>query len=204
MREQNGKLLLGTGARALALACICAVMLGCGAPVVAQVEPGQAMPEFKLKDLDGKEHSLSDFKGKIVVIEFCSHNCPYSRGADPQLIALAEKYADKGVVVLGIDSNTPNDVPSIKKYAEETGKKYPILKDEGNAYADKVGATRTPEVFVLDKEGKVAYHGAFDNRKKPDEPGDTPYVENAVKALIEGKPVETPTAKAWGCTIKRK
>jgi len=197
-------LVSGAGIGVFTLAWMCLLMLGCGSTATAQVEPGQAMPDFKLKDLNGKEHSLADYKGKIVVIEFCSHNCPYSRGTDPQLIALAEKYADKGVVVIGIDSNTPNDVESIKKYAEEKGKKYPILKDVDNVYADKVGATRTPEVFVIDKEGKVAYHGAFDDRKNPEKPGETPYVENAVKALLDGKPVETPTAKAWGCTIKRK
>jgi len=204
MRMTRQWYMSGVGVGTLVLAVLSLVTLGCGGTATAQVEPGQAMPNFTLNDLDGKSHSLTDFKGKIVVIEFCSHNCPYSRGTDPQLIELANKYAEKGVVVLGIDSNTPNDVESIRKYAEEKGKKYPILKDVDNVYADKVGATRTPEVFVVDKEGKVAYHGAFDDRKNPEKPGETPYVENAVKALLEGKPVATPTAKAWGCTIKRK
>ncbi len=204
MKQVKGKRVLERCFGMVALLLTGVMLLGCGGTATAQVEPGQAMPDFKLKDLNGKEHSLADYKGKIVVIEFCSHNCPYFRGADPQLIELAKKYADQGVVVLGIDSNTPNDIESIRKYAEEKGKNYPILKDEGNAYADEVGATRTPEVFVVDKEGKVAYHGAFDDRKNPEKTGETPYVENAVKALIEGKPVETPTAKAWGCTIKRK
>lgn len=204
MSTLGRKMISGAGVGMLTLTWVCLLMLGCGGAATAQVEPGQAMPEFKLKDLDGKEHSLSDFKGKIVVLEFCSHNCPYSRGTDPQLIALADRYADKGVVVIGIDSNSPNDVDSIRKYAEEKGKKYPILKDVDNVYADKVGASRTPEVFVIDREGNVAYHGAFDDRKKPENPGEIPYVENAVKALLDGKPVETPTAKAWGCTIKRK
>lgn len=204
MSALGRKMISNAGVGMLTLSWVCLLMLGCGGAATAQVEPGQAMPEFKLRDLDGKEHSLSDFKGKIVVLEFCSHNCPYSRGTDPQLIALADRYADQGVVVIGIDSNTPNDVDSIRKYAEEKGKKYPILKDVDNVYADKVGASRTPEVFVIDREGKVAYHGAFDDRIKPENPGETPYVENAVKALLDGKPVETPTAKAWGCTIKRK
>ena len=98
-------------------------------PCMAEAAVGQAMPAFELADLDGKKHALSEFAGKVVVVEFCNNNCPYSRGTDPDLIALAQTYAPKGVVVLGIDSNTTNAVADIKKYAAERGKTYPILKD---------------------------------------------------------------------------
>lgn len=197
------KLFLGSFGIA-AVAVFAVFVLGSGnSPVSAAVEVGEAMPAFTLNDVNGREHKLSDYVGKIVVIEFCSQECPFSRGSDPHLAALAENYAEKGVVVLGIDSHHATAPEAIKKYAEEHGKKYPILKDTGNLYADETGAKVTPEVFVLDKDGKVAYHGAFDNRKSPEEKGETPYVENAVKALLEGAPVEPKTVKAWGCSIKR-
>ena len=182
-----------------------AVVLGAlhGRVALAAVEIGQAVPAFELPDVNGKTRKLADFAGKIVVLEFCSIECPFSRGADPHLSALAQRYAPQGVVVIGIDSHKSTTPEQIRKYAQEKGKTYPILKDAGNTYADLLGAKVTPEVFVLDKDGKLAYHGAFDDRKAPEEKGETPYVENAVKALLEGKPVDPATVKAWGCGIKR-
>lgn len=174
-----------------------------GNPAFAESSVGQAMPAFTLPDLDGKEHSLAQYKDKVVVIEFCSFACPYSRGTDPDLIALAQTYAPKGVVLLGIDSNSTNAVADIKKYAAEKGKTYPILKDEGNRYADAVGAKTTPEVYVIGRDGKLAYHGAFDDRAQPDKKGRTQYVENAVKAALDGKAAEPKEVKSWGCSIKR-
>jgi peroxiredoxin len=172
-------------------------------PVAAALEPGAPMPDFTLKDCDGKEHALAQYKGKIVVIEFCSKECPWSRDVDPDLNALAKQYAEKGVVVLGIDSHHGVTPEQIKAYAAQAKIEHPILKDVGNAYADTVGARSTPEMYVLDKDGKLAYHGAFDDRAGPDSKGQTGYVRDAVDALIAGKPVAVKTMKAWGCSIKR-
>lgn len=200
----SGKFKAGAGLLVCALAGG-AVLAGVlqGRVALAAVEIGQAVPAFELPDVNGKTRKLSDFAGKIVVIEFCSLECPFSRGADPHLSALAQKYAPQGVVVVGVDSHKSTTPEQIRKYAQEKGKTYPILKDAENKYADLLGAKVTPEVFVLDKEGKLAYHGAFDDRKAPEEKGETPYVENAVKALLEGKLVDPATVKAWGCGIKR-
>ena len=172
-------------------------------PAHAEAAVGQAMPAFELSDLDGKKHSLKDFAGKIVVIEFGNINCPYSRGTDPDLIALAQNYAPKGVVVLCVDSISTNTPADIKAYATDKGKAYPILKDTENKYADAVGAKTTPEVYVINKDGKLAYHGAFDDRAQPDKKGKSPYVENAVKAVLDGKAVDPKEVKSWGCGIKR-
>lgn len=168
-----------------------------------KVEVGDAMPAFTMKDTAGKEHSLSDFKGKVVVIDFASMKCPYSRGVDPDVQALHEENKDKDVVVLAIDSHYETTPEEIAAYMEEHGYKFPVLKDEGNAYADEVGATRTPEMFVLDKEGKVAYYGAFDDRKSPEAEPETEYVADAVAALLAGEEVTPKKVSPWGCTIKR-
>ena len=165
---------------------------------------GAVFPNFELADLDGNTHALEQYKGNVVVLEMCSIHCPYSRGADPHLVEIANAYADKGVVVIGIDSHNSTTVEDIKKYAAEVKKTYPILKDEGNKYADVIGAKVTPEVYVLDKEGKLVYHGAFDDRADPTKKGENAYNENAVKAALDGKPAEPDRVKAWGCSIKRK
>ncbi len=166
-------------------------------------KPGDELPEFTMKDYHGNEHTLNSFEGKVVVLNFSSQECPYSRGVDPHLAELAKEYEGKGVVILSIDSHHKTTVEEIKKYAEENKLPFPILKDEGNVYADLVGATRTPEFFVLNKELILVYHGPFDDRKDPQQKGETPYLRNAIDAALEGKPVEPSVVKAWGCTIKR-
>ena len=167
------------------------------------VEVGEAMPDFTLTDYTGKEHTLSDYKGKIVVVEMSSHNCPWSRGTDSHISELADTYKDKEVVFIGIDSDATNTMEEVADHAKEAGVSFPVLKDPENKYADAVMASRTPEIYIVDKEGKLAYHGAFDNRQVPTTAGDTNYVAKALDELLAGEAVSTPSVSAWGCTIKR-
>lgn len=169
----------------------------------AKPRPGDAFPEFVLKDYNGNQHALKDFKGKVVVLDFSSQECPYSRGVDPHLAELAKAYDGKDVVFLGIDSHFRTTVEEIKQYAEDNKLPFPILKDEGNVYADTVGATRTPEFYVLNKDLVLVYHGPFDDRKEPDKKGETEYLRQAIDKTLAGQPVEPSEVKAWGCTIKR-
>lgn len=179
------------------------IMSGEMAYAAASLEIGQPLPDFALKDTSGKEHKLADYAGKIVVLNFVSQECPFSRGADPAINALATKYADKGVVFLGVDSHKDTTPEAIAKHIESAKVPYPILKDGDNAYADAVGAKVTPELFIAGKDGKLAYHGAPDNRTSPDGEASEHYADAALAALVEGKAVETPEVKAWGCSIKR-
>lgn len=166
---------------------------------------GQPLADFKLPDLEGKEQTLSAHKGKnTVVLIFANQGCPFSIGAEPALFALHEKYKDKGVVFYAIDSNATNTVEEIKKHVAEKQVPYTVLKDVDNKYADAVGAKVTPETFVVDKNGNLAYHGAPDDRKSPDAAGTTPWLDNALAALTTGKEVDVKEAKTWGCGIKRK
>lgn len=167
------------------------------------VEIGAAMPDFTLTDYTGKDHTLSDYKGKIVVLEMSSHNCPWSRGTDSQISELANKYSDKDVVFIGIDSDVTNSMEDVEAHAKEAGVPFPVVKDPENKYADRVMASRTPEIYIVDKEGKLAYHGAFDNRQVPATAGDTNYVAKALDELLAGEKVSDPKVSAWGCTIKR-
>ena len=191
--------LLGT--RSAALIVGAAFILS---PAYAQekVKVGDKMPDFTLTDLEGKKHSLADYKDKIVVLDFRSQNCPWSRGTDETYSELTGKYGDKGVVFLGVEPDATTDVAKIKDYAAKTGLEHTILKDTENHYADAVNATRTPEIYII-QNGVLKFHGAFDNRTVPEKPGETNYVAQALDELLAGKEVSTPSVSAWGCTIKR-
>jgi len=190
-----------------ALACAVALygytMAAASAEKLKTLEIGAAFPDFKLTDTTGKEHALADYKDKIVVLNFCTQECPFSRGADPSINELATAYADKGVVFLGVDSNKNLEPAAIQAYIDETKIPYPILKDTGNKLADAVGARVTPEIYVIGKDGKLAYHGAPDDRAGPTDAPKAHYLKDALEALTTGKAVEKPTVKAWGCGIKR-
>lgn len=171
--------------------------------VEAAIEIGGDMPEFELECAAGETHSLEKYEDKIVVIEFASQHCPWSRAADKSFIEWSKQYKDQDVVFIGIDSHSGTSLEDIAEYQEEIGKNYPVVKDEGNEYADVIGANVTPEVVIVDKEGKIRYHGAVDNRKSPEGSADENYVADALAAVVAGEEVATTTTKAWGCSIKR-
>ncbi|MBP8131136.1 MAG: redoxin domain-containing protein [Candidatus Hydrogenedentes bacterium] len=198
---------LAAGLGIAVTAMLAGFLPGCGsADSQADLKPlavGSVVPDFKLTDVTGTEHTLAQYKGKVVALVFTSQECPYSRGADPQLADIARKYAEKGVVVLSIDSHKDTTPEQIRQYRDDKQLPFPILKDPGNKYADAVGAKQTPEVFLVDKKGKLAYHGAFDDRRGTDEPGETPYLANAIEALLADKTPDPADTRQWGCSIKR-
>ncbi len=199
--------LIAVAVAALGLAAVGGAYVNAG--IAAAPEIGAQTPDFNLKDYDGKEHSLSANKGKIVLISFTSQQCPVSNGLEPAFAKLAEDYSAKGVVFFSIDSHAQTTPAQIAKYAateNKTGKKlpYPILKDLDNKYADTMGAKRTPEIYIVDKDGKLAYHGAIDNQKPASDSGYKNYVGAALDELLAGKPVSEPKHSAYGCGIKRK
>lgn len=164
---------------------------------------GEPIPEFSLKDLSGKTHTLDQYEDKIVVFNFCTQQCPFSRGADPDINAIAKEYGEKGVVFLGIESNKNLEPADVRPYIEDKGIAYPILDDVGNTFADAVGAKVTPEIYIKGKDGNLVYHGAPDNRAGPTETPTEHYLRDALDALLAGEPIEKPEVKAWGCGLKR-
>lgn len=164
---------------------------------------GAAMPDFSLTDVQGKAHKLSDYKGKVAVLNFMSKDCPWSKGAEPSVDALSKAYAGKDVVFLGVSANAGSTAAQMKEYAGRVGIPHAVLMDANNAYADTVGASKTPEIYVVGKDGKLAYHGAYDDRKEPDKQGATNYTKLAIDAALAGKPVEKAEVSAWGCGIQR-
>ncbi len=165
----------------------------------AKAEIGKAAPDFSLKDSLGKTFTLSEFKDRIVVLEWLNRDCPVVREAHQKKRVMQEtyaKYAGKGVIWLGIDTTHGRQPEQNRVWAAEVGLAYPILFDEEGKVGRAYGATNTPHMFVIDKHGKLAYMGAIDDQ------GKTNYVEEAIKDLLDGKAVSKPETKPYGCSVK--
>jgi peroxiredoxin len=179
----------------------------------AQAKVGDPAPAFSLVDTNGREHALGDFKGKIVVLEWFNHDCPfvkkhYDSGNMP---GLQSRYTGKDVVWLSINSSAPgkqgnyppekaNELSSEKKSAAT----YVLLDPEGTV-GRLYGAKTTPHMYVIDGAGVLRYEGAIDSvssTDKDDIAGATNYVAAAVDALKAGKPVDPSVTQAYGCAVK--
>lgn len=158
---------------------------------------GEPAPDFTLKDEYGKEFKLSEFKNKIVVLEWINQKCPVSQGHhDKQTMQKNYKKAADKVVWLAIDTGKANQPESNRIYAAKMSLAYPILHDTDGKVGRMYGATHTPHMFVIDKGGKLAYDGAIDDK------GETNYVASAIEALLAGKTVDKTKTEPYGCGIK--
>src|SRR3989440_6151790 len=190
--------------------------LAAGALYAADVPPvGTAAPDFSLKDTKGQSHSLSQYKGKTVVLEWFNPECPFVKkhyGSD-NMQKLQKEFTDKGVVWLTIDSNapgtegniTPEDAQKITA-SWKTHQTALLLDPEGKA-GRAYGAKNTPNMVIINPEGKIAYEGAIDSKATPnpaDIPSSTNYVKAALDESLTGKPVTTSQTKPYGCSVKYK
>jgi peroxiredoxin len=175
--------------------------------------PGSDAMDFKLKNVDGKMVSLSDYKdAKGYIVTFTCNHCPFSQAYEDRIIELHNKYAAKGYPVVAINPNDKAISPDDSyegMIARANEKKFPFayLYDESQEIAKAYGATRTPHMYVLNKEGKglvVKYVGAIDDNSEDASMVTKKYIESAVDEVIAGKEVTTPSTKAIGCTIKWK
>jgi peroxiredoxin len=174
---------------------------------------GDRVEDFKLKNIDGKMVSMSDYKDAkgLIVIFTCNH-CPFSIAYEDRIIDIHKRYATKGYPVIAINPNDAKVQPedSFEKMKERAKKKkfpFAYLHDETQEIAKRFGATRTPHVYLLSKrenEYIVEYIGAIDDNSNEPQNVKTKYLENALNELIEGKPVSQNLTKAIGCTIKWK
>src|SRR6059058_5393092 len=187
-----------------------------GALYAADVPPvGSAAPEFSAPDTNGKTQSLSEYKGKYVVLEWFNPECPFVKkhygGGNMQ--KLQGEFTGKGVVWLTIDSNAPGTEGSITPEEAEkittawkTHQTALLLDPEGKAGL-AYGAKNTPDMVIINPEGKIAYEGAIDSKATPnpaDIPSSTNYVKAALDESLTGKPVTTSQTKPYGCSVKYK
>ncbi len=171
---------------------------------------GKKIENFTLPDFHGKPHSLAQYDGKPLVVAFLGTECPLAKTYAPRLRELAAEFGKQGVAFLGIDANMQDALTEIGTYARIHGIEFPILKDNNNEIADRFGAVRTPEVFLLDKDHVVRYWGRIDDQYgfktgagyvKPKL--NERFLANAVGEMLAGKEVSRPVVKADGCFIGR-
>jgi peroxiredoxin len=173
---------------------------------------GDKATDFSLKDVDGKMVSLSNFKDAkgFIVIFTCNH-CPYAKAYEDRIIALDKKYKTKGYPVIAINPNDAEIVPddsyeNMIIRAKEKSFPFPYLRDKTQEIANTYGATRTPHVYLLNKENGnliVKYIGTIDNNYQDESAVTKTYLADAVDALLENKTPDPDFTKAIGCTIKR-
>lgn len=191
------------------LVLVCFAAAGCSS-VAAQDKSsvlGKKVEGFTLKDFRGKDWSLADWKdSKLIVVAFLGTECPLVKLYGPRLGKLAEDFKGKGVAFVGIDANAQDSVTEIASFADRHKIDFPILKDLENKIADRLGAERTPEVFLLDQDRVVQYHGRIDDQYGVGYAKDQPNskdLENAINELLAGKKVSQPATKVAGCFIGR-
>jgi peroxiredoxin len=179
----------------------------------AEVSIGQAAPDFTLTDCSGKKVSLSDYKGKVVVLEWINHGCPFvaKHYGSGNMQKLQADATAKGVVWLSICSSAPGKqgyatpTDALKKCTETQSAATAFLLDESGEVGKTYNAKVTPEMYVIDANGVLVYHGAIDDKKSTN-PGDIAgaknYVAAALDEVLAGKPVSTPKTDAYGCSVK--
>lgn len=199
--------------RSFALIAAATTTLTFAFPAVAKPEIGKPAPDFAAKDIDGKEQKLSAYKGKIVVLEWNNPECPFvKKHYDSGNMQGLQHYAKgKGVVWLAVNSGAPG-----KQGNMDNAKAHEVLKErksEVTAYIPDPDGTighlydakTTPHMFVVDKNGDLAYAGAIDDKpgvKQEEINGAKNYVKEAVDALAAGNPVKTASTTAYGCQVK--
>jgi peroxiredoxin len=183
------------------------------APAAAKaVAIGQMAPstDVKMTSVDGREVSIADVRGeKGTVVVFTCNHCPYVKAWETRIAALLNGARAKGLGAVAINPNDPGRVPedgleAMQARAKDRGFQFPYVVDAGSSVARAFGASRTPEVFLLDAKGTVVYHGAVDDHAESAEKATQHFLRDAMDALVAGQEVRTKETKAIGCSIKLK
>ena len=168
---------------------------------------GDRAPAFTLSDTAGNQVSLSDYSGKVVVLEWLNPDCPfvkrhYKAGT---MKNLATKYGAQGVVWLTINSTKYMDVAANAKFRATSDLPYPVLVDQSGEVGHLYGAMTTPHMYVIDGGGNLVYIGAIDDDPRGNKGGQaTNYVSVALDEVLAGNPVTTAETKPYGCSVKYK
>src|SRR5262245_35025033 len=209
MGRQNEEVLMIRVVLALPLPALLVSLSAAGPGKFNKVlAPGDKAPAWvNLEGTDGKKHSLADLKDKdFVVVVFTCNSCPVASDYEPRILAFVERYAkpESKVAFVAINVNTAkaDALPAMKERAQKKMFNFAYLFDPTQEIARKYGAMFTPEFFVLDRDRKVIYTGAMDDKIPPSDPKSA-YLEDAMTAALAGKSIEkAETSAAAGCKIK--
>jgi thiol-disulfide isomerase/thioredoxin len=215
----NGRRLLLVATAVLLAATSTAAQQSAGEPVIATLAIGDAAPDFRLPGIDGRTHTLADYRSApVLMVAFISNHCPDSNASAPRLVKFAKEMAARGVAVVGINPNHPEGLSvdelgysryddgfeDMKRYAVEVMLPFPYLWDgETQKTAMAYGCLTTPHVFIFDAERRLRYKGQFDNSPYPDPATiKTQDARIAVEAMLAGRPVPVDVTKPHGCSTK--
>lgn len=169
---------------------------------------GRRAPDFTLSSFDGRTFSLTDLKGKTIVLEWINLECPFSmyhyKTADT-MIDLAQKYKDKNVVWLAVNSTNHTTAQTNIEFAKEQKLPYPILDDRSGRVGRLYGAKTTPHVFIVDPAGYIAYDGAIDSAPMGQVAVGSRtvnYVDQALAQMATDQEITTPSTPPYGCSVK--
>jgi len=197
-------------ARVAALAVVVCTGVSASAQSLGHIDPGDKAPDFAVSGSDGRTHRLSDYAGKIVVLEWTSPACPYTamKYQDGAMQALQQKAAAQGVAWIAIDTAAPGrpgylTPAAMRARMARTGMHVAaFLSDTDGRIGRAYGAKTTPEIYVIGRDGRLAYEGAVDDNPAAELPGGPSYVGAAIADLRAGKPVETPQSLPYGCAVE--
>ena len=183
---------------------VLAALLVVASVATAGVNVGDTAPDFTLMDTEGNSVSLSDFEGKIVVLEWLNPDCPYVKRhyKAGTMKGLAERYAGKDVVWLTINSTNYMDAEANAKFKAENDLPYTILVDQDGTVGHSYDAATTPHMYIIDGEGTLVYMGAIDDDPRGSSDAPKNYVAAALDEVTAGKAVTTAETKPYGCSVK--
>jgi peroxiredoxin len=172
----------------------------------AAPEIGKAAPDFTLADAHGKLHTLSDYRGKLVVLEWTNPDCPYVQRhyKEGTMTALESAYSDTQVVWIAVNTTHYNTAAATRKWSIEKGLTYPTLIDSNGAIGHLYAAKTTPHMFVIDALGKLIYDGAIDDAPRGEKKRSERviYVEQVIEAALQNKAPSSSRTKPYGCSVK--
>lgn len=179
--------------------------------VKEELELGSKAPltAVKMLDISGSKLSLSDVKGSNgLLVVFSSNTCPWVLAWEDRYLTIAELAKEKGIGMIVINSNEgsrngEDSYAEMQKHAKEKGYTFPYVVDENHVLADEYGATKTPHIYLIDRNNILVYRGAIDDSARDLTKIENHYLADAITALVAGQKIKTTTSKALGCTIKR-
>ena len=179
-------------------------------PSSSMLAPGTRAPDFTIKGIDGKKHSLADYStARALLIIFICNHCPYVQAKLPEIIALQKKFRKDGLQVIGISSNDAVQYPddsfeSMTRFAREKGINFPYLYDDTQKVAKSYGASCTPDPFLFDAHRILVFHGRINDALEPGAPVTEYTMEDAVTQVLAGKKPAKAFEPSIGCSIKWK
>lgn len=176
-----------------------------------ELEIGSKAPliDLKMRDVSGQMLSLRDVAGKNgLLVIFSCNTCPWVKAWEDRYLIVAQKAKELGIGMIAVNPNEAyrnrgDGFEDMQQQAKEKGYTFPYVLDEGSRLADAFGATRTPHVFLFNKDLVLVYRGAIDDNARNPEAVQQPYLLNAMEAMAAGKPIPVATTRSIGCTIKR-